>query len=758
MSRQYKYIGKSLLREDVKDKIAGQAKYVEDMRRPNMLIGKLYTSQKTHAIVTIDKTDAMKIPGVVDVLTYEDVPQNPYNSNQWFPGAKTEEDEYILHQEARHVGDRIALIIAENQEAADKGYQALTVHYHEKPVVIGIENSKENQILVNGKNNLIFEKTLQCGDVSSAFEKTNLIVETKGTTPKIHHSAIENHSCLTEIDAFGNLIVWSPCQVVFQVQHIVAKAIGWPYDKIRVVKTIIGGSFGGKGIPVLEPLCAYATIKTGRPVQIVMDRKDSIASTRMRNATHQVIKTAVNNEGKIVARDIIAEFDGGSYITNGAAIAMAFGKKAFRLYKIDNQRYTGKTYFTHTTPGGACRGYGSPQLHAISEINIDQIADSLGMDPVEFRLLNAVDPKPFELGSKDDIGMPGIGNARLKDCLIKGREAFGWDRKRKIAKEKNTERYAYGVGVAAGVHGNGYHGGFPDFTNVTVQVMPDNRVSIKIGIHDLGCGTVMTMQQIAAEVLDLDPQSIHVPEADTFISPYDSAGTQASRVTFVNGGAVKEACEILVSKMKESYCLINDCDNEEVSISQGVISKQGYPSMAIGDLAVETELKLEKNLKIDLEYQSKGNPAVYAVTFTSVQVDKYTGLVEVLDMLCVQDVGQTINQTLAEGQVQGGAQMSIGMALCEEVIYDDKGNLKTENFSKYHLINAPSMPKIETLFIEEGEPLGPFGAKSVGEIAAVTPAPAIMNAINHALGTSITDYPATPERIIAAIVALDANN
>jgi len=374
MPKAFRYIGKSLERLDATDKICGRARYVEDMQRAGLLVGKLYTSEKAHARVRIDKEKALAIPGVVAVFTHADVPQNPYNSNQWFPGAKTDEDEYLLHETARHVGDRIALVVATTGEAAERGCHALKVTYEEQPAVIGLDQAMESSGQAKPATQLAFEKTLACGDIEKGFHQARHLIETRVTSPKIHHAAIENHSCLAEIDPFGTLVVWSPCQVVFQVQHIVAKAIGWPYHQVRVVKTIIGGSFGGKGIPILEPLCAFAAATLKQPVRIVMDRKDSIAATRVRNATRQQIRTGVDDTGKIVARELSVAFDGGAYLTNAAAIAMAFGKKAFRLYQIENQHYTGSTYYTHTTPGGACRGYGSPQLHAVSEINIDQAA------------------------------------------------------------------------------------------------------------------------------------------------------------------------------------------------------------------------------------------------------------------------------------------------------------------------------------------------------------------------------------------------
>jgi CO/xanthine dehydrogenase Mo-binding subunit len=743
MDSGFKYIGKRINRPDAKDKALGRTKYIGDFKLHGMLYGKLVTSKKAHANVRIDTSKALAINGVKAVFTYEDVPKKQYNSNQWFSGSMDKEDELILHKTARHVGDRIALVLGDTIEAAERGRKALIVEYEELPVVIGLEAADEA--------NLCFEKEFSCGDVESGFEKADFIIEDKGSTPKIHHAAIENHVCVAEVDTFGNLIIWSPCQVVFQVQHVTARALDIPYDKVRVIKCSMGGSFGGKTMPILEPICGFAALKTGRPVKIVLDRKDSISATRTRNASIQRVKTGITKDGKIVAREIEIDFDGGAYLTNCAGIAVASGKKAFRSYDIENQKYVGRTYYTNTTPGGACRGYGSPQIHAISEININNAAARIGMDPVDFRILNAFDPQEYREGAVDQIGMPAIGNARLKDCLIKGKECFRWNERMQTVKAKNTGRYAYGLGVAASAHGNGYLNSFPDFTNVTIQIMPDGRVFIKIAIHDLGCGTVLTMQQIAAEVLGLSPERIYVPEADTHQSPYDSAGTQASRVTYVCGGAVKKAAEELKNKMAQIYAAAFSCKEEQVKFEDGAIGSEYAGFMDYGSFATFCEKKYSTALKIDLEYRAEANPSVYSAVFIEVKVDRYSGMVEIEDILVVQDAGRVINLTLAEGQVQGGAQMSLGMALCEEMAYDEKGNLKTDSFSKYHIINAPSMPEVKVLFIEEGEPMGPFGAKSVGELAAVAPAPALMNAINHALGTNLTSYPATPEKIIEAL-------
>lgn len=328
-------------------------------------------------------------------------------------------------------------------------------------------------------------------------------------------------------------------------------------------------------------------------------------------------------------------------------------------------------------------------------------------------------------------------------------ETFGWKEKRAHIKEKDTDRFAYGVGMACGVHGNGYKGGYPDFTNVHIQLHPDGCVEVKMAIHEQGCGTVMTMQQIAAEALHMDVYKIRVHEADTFVSPYDSAGTQASRVTYVMGGAVQRAGEALLEKIKKACSILYGWKPEEIQTENGIAWVEGEQGKAYQEIAVDYEKQCSRYLHVMIEHEPETNPGVYCAAFAEVKVDKYTGQVEVLDLVAAHDVGQCMNATLSEGQVEGGAQMSLGQALFEEIQVDAKGNVKSRNFSKYHMINAPDMPKVRSVFIENHNTDGPYGAKSLGEVVAVAPAPAVANAINFALDSAFSHYPITPEKVVA---------
>lgn len=734
--RELNYVGKSVIREDSYGKATGKTLYVGDMRRTGMLYAKLVLSQKSHALVMIDKTEAMQVEGIEAIFTHEDVPKKLYNAFEWHSSTEEVRDEYLLNDKARYVGDRLALVVGKSKRAVEKAISKLSISYKELEPVIGLENAP-----------LAFSKEINIGDYEGAFKEADFIIKDTGTTPKIHHAAIETHTCLTEFDDRGNLVIWSPCQVASQIQMHVSNILNIPLNRVRVIKTIMGGSFGGKSIPIIEPIAAFATSKLDKPVMLYMNRTDSIIGTVTRNAARITVETAINKEGKILGRKIEAHVDGGAYNTNASAVTMALGKKLFRLYDIKDQLYKGRAYYTNTVPGGACRGYGSPQAHAITEVNIDNAAKMINMDPCEFRLLNLV-----EEGSKDPTGATDIGNARIKECVLKGMEAFNWKEKRANIRSKNTSRFAYGVGMACGSHGNGYTGSFADYTSVDMRLFSDGSTFVKMSLHDLGCGTVTIMEQIAAEALDIEMEKVKVTEADTLYTPEDSAGTQASRVTFVCGAAIKEAGEKLRSKLIDVFCKMKALNQEDVVTYLGYIyDKNSNERYSYADIVRYYEKHCNEGMSVFVKYSSPVNPASFAAFFAEVEVDKLTGLVNIIDSLAVHDIGKSINPMLVEGQIQGGGQFSLGMALTENIEIDGKGNVKSTNFSKYHIINSTSMPNISVLTVEKDEPHGPYGAKSVGEMATVAPAPAVLNAINFALDTNIITYPATPEVIISEL-------
>jgi len=740
-----RYVGSNVPIHDVREKVTGKAKYVGDMLLPGMLHAKLLLADIAHGrIRSIDTSKAEALPGVIAVYTHKNSPDNLYNSHKWIDGLELVKDERLFTEKVRYYGDRVAAVVAEDKHTAEKAVELIEIDYEElKPVMDPEEALKEGAPMIHDSGNVLFRNEFGCGDVVKDMEGAYLVAEDRIETPKMHHGAMETHACMADTDPCGKITVWSPCQVIFQVQLIVSEALGIPQSDVRVIKTTLGGSFGGKGQPILEPVCAFLSYKLGKPVRLVMDRTESIIGTRTRNKTIGTVRTALDREGRILARDIDMLVDAGAYYTNGSAVAMAMGKKAFKLYRIKSQRYSTTSVYTNTAIGGACRGYGSPQIHAVTEINIDNAARRLGMDPVELRLKNFVQPY-----DKDPIGGPDLGNARIIDCVIKGAEAFNW--KERFAKDKGNGRFRRGVGMACCAHGNGYYGAYPDFITMSLRISGDGYAVLKGALHDLGCGTNTTMMQIVAETLDMDIEKVSVAETDTLVSPFDSAGTQASRVTFVCGGAAMKVSQLVRDKLTSYAADILKCNVEDIVLENGFIwnKLKKEERFTYGDIVSIIQKTYMDEAGTVITYQSPGNPASYGANFVEVEVDTLTGMVKVLDVLAVHDVGRAINPGFITGQVQGAVQMGIGMALSEDITFDSKGRVQNDRFGRYIVVNAPDMPDVRVLLIEEGEELGPYGAKSVGEVAAVPTPPAVVNAINNALDIYLDILPATPERIM----------
>ena len=737
MKNEYKYIGKTVPIHDVEEKVKGELVYTGDMKLHGLLHVKLILSQRAHGkIKNINIKKALNLPGVKRIITFKDSPDIRYNSHVWFAGGKSVDDELLFTDEPKHVGDRIGAILAEKKSIAEKALKLIEIEYEDLPVSI-------DPIVERKNGNIAFQKNLKIGDYDSL---DDFFMEFEDTieTQKIHHAAMETHVAVAAPEKGGVITVWSPCQVAFQARLLTAKVLKMPLNKIRIVKSTMGGSFGGKGQPILEMVAAFLAKEVNLPVKIVLSRQEAIVATRARNGVIGNIKTKVSKEGKILGRKIDMTVDAGAYFTNADAVAMAMGKKSFRMYKIKNQTYDVASVLTNTPIGGACRGYGSPQIHGVTEIHIDRIARQLGIDPIEFRLKNFVDP--FD---KDPLGGPDLGNSRIKECVNIGKKEFNWEERRST--KIIDGRYIRSVGMACATHGNGYFGAFQDYLSLYMRLNEDGTIFLNAGFHDQGCGTITTMAQIVAEVMDIPVERIYIPEVDTSMSPFDSAGTQASRVTYVCGKGTYETAVKLKNLLISSFSKIKGVSCENVSLSNGYLLIDGKPECKYEEAAIEIQNKLNMDISETHKYQAKANPAVYAVNFAEVEIDKFTGLAKVTDVLAVHDIGQAINRGFVEGQIQGAIQMGIGYALSEEIEVDKNGNIKSDTFAKYHVVNMPDMPQVNVLLVEEPDSNGPFGAKSVGEISTCAMAPAVINAIEHGLGIKIDKLPATPEKILKAM-------
>lgn len=739
-----KHIGKSYEMYDGVDKSKGNVKYICDMKLPNMLHAYLVTSTVAHAnIISIDTSKAY-IEGVVKIYTHENTPTKKFNSYRWIENLEAIDDERILNDKVRYYGDRVALVVASDAQTAKRAAKLIEIEYEELPTVLSIEAAKTDKVKLNEYSNKVAEGGFGAGNTLLKIAESDVVVRSTSYTPRISHSAMETHVALADYNEFENkLTVYSPSQISHAVQKGCAEITNLDLSNVRAVKTKMGGSFGGKTHPIPEQLAAYASVDLKQPVSLVFTRKQTFSSSRSRTASKGTIETGFTKDGKILARDIHMDFDSGGYFTNVETVCIAGGKKSFRLYEVDDQSYTYEAYLTNHTISGACRGYGSPQIHVLTETNINIAAKELGIDPVELRLKNLV--KPYR---DDPIKAPNLGNVRIIDALEKARELFKWDEKKTKYANHNDKRYHRGIGVAVASHGNGYFPAFPDYITVYMTINVEGEIEVKGAIHDQGCGTLTSMQQIVAETLDVEMKQVVMCEADTDVTPFDSAGTQACRVTHVVGRAMNTTAEKLKDKLLAEVNKLYECSDAKIENGKLIVNNK---QLEIGEVIKELRTKLQFDPAVLHTFHSYANPASTAACFAEVEVDKYSGNVRIVEMVQVQDIGKVINRTLCEGQIHGGIQMGVGLALGEEIKYDENGKLLSQNFSRYEIFNSSQMPRIITDFIEGHEESGPFGAKSIGEISTIPSTPAVIAAVENAIGTFITDLPITPQKVYDAI-------
>jgi len=737
-------VGIPLNRLDGEAKVRGTFRFLADRLPGDVLHGRLITSPVANGWVHgFQVSEANRVDGLVRIFTPQDDPLlKPFNSAVYMEDQTDLRDERIFTDRPLFVGDIVGAVLARTPQGAAEAALRVRVLCQAMEPVVSIHQALERPFLDSRPGRL--EGRISAGEEVHQEECETLSVTV--STPKVHHGAMEPHICLSYMDG-PTLVVESPCQMPFAVRYVLSQALGLPMSRVRVIKAPMGGTFGGKQEVILETRCALMTLLTGRPVLLTTSREETINSTRSRAATVGQVHMIARRDGRILSRRIHVICDAGAYASGGHRITMAMGKKAFRLYRIPHQEFLGITVFTNTVPSGPCRGYGSPQIHAITEIAMDLMARRLRMDPAELRLRNLV--HPFD---PDPTGAPNLGNARVRDCLTRGMEAFRWAERRDELENGKGGRFVQGVGLACASHGNGYFGSpFLDVMGISIRLAEDGSALVSGAFQELGNGTMTAMTQIAAQALSLPVERVFGSEADTHLSPFD-VGCVASRVTYVCGSAVLEAARSLKDLMAEAFLRLAglEGDPSRVRFADGRLELDGT-SMTYRDLATRALRELKLELASHGTHHPVDNPASFGVHFAQVEVDTLTGLVRVTDYLACHDVGRAINPKLLRGQILGGVQMGIGMALSEELRYDRSGRPLCGSLSRYHMPNCPDMPDVKVLLVEEGEEGGPFGAKSIGEIATVPVAPAICNAVNMALGTSMTELPFTPERIVSAM-------
>ncbi len=748
----YEHVGVSSPIHNGVDKATGRQIYVADRSLPHMHYAKLVYSTIPHGKVTaIDVAAAKKVPGVAKIFTCFNTTQRLYSRVQT---AAYKQDvllqENLFPKQVRFIGDRVAMVVAATPEAAEQAAALIKVTYEALPSMITMEQAMDKQAVpLHSQGNVYACGPVGYGDKPMA--EDIIQVETKIRLPRLHHAAMEPHGCVADYQpGIGKLTVWTPCQSVFGVRNGIATLFDLPYNSIQVIQETMGGSFGSKQENVLEPLAALAALTVQRPVQLVLSREEAMHCTMQRADMRYFVRSYVKPNGKIVGVEVDCTINAGAYLTNSHGYLFSMLDKLSRIYDFPYASFTGRAVCTNTPVSGSYRSWGSSEIATALEHHMNVVAKKLSLDPVDLRLQNTLPPN-----SPHRMELISIGNCRIADCLQLGREKFQWQQEKKFCEDWNRQhkRYRYGIGMACGAHINGFYPSDQERATVGLRMNEDGTVHANVCVHDHGCGTVTAFRKLIAEVLAIDEQSIMIGQPDTDQN-YNDYGCYGSRTTYVVGRAAKNCAEQLLEKIKGQAALFLGVEAACLRHGEGFVFVAGQQEkkLAYREIVQKAMVETQQEIYAVEHYVAASNPSSNGAHFAKVKIDCYTGLVKVEKYLAVHDLGKAVNPAMCQTQIGGAVQQGIGAALQEEIIFDTvTGKAGSSNLNKYHLVNVPDMPDVETSFVEKGGDQGPFGAKSIGEVSLVPVVPAVLNAVAHGLDKNIVQLPVTPQRLLALL-------
>ena len=759
-----KTVGKPERRVDSVKLATGRGTFVDDIALPGLLFARILHSPHAHARITrIDASQARAIPGVACVLTHHDVPRVAYTTaGQGWP-EPSPYDAFMLDDKVRFVGDRVAVVAADDPELAQRACDAIKVDYQVLPAVLDperamvrgapvIHDEPDATGIKDPARNLAAEIAAQVGDVAKGFAEAEHVLEQTYRVPYVQQSSIEPHVTITWLDEDNRLMVRTSTQVPFHVRRIIAPLLGIPIRRIRVIKPRIGGGFGGKQEILIEDLCGMLTLRTGRPVRLEYTREEELTAARTRHPQIVTVKSGVK-DGRFTALEMRVIENTGAYGTHALTVMSVTGNRALSLYRCPNVRYEARAVYTNLAVAGAFRGYGCPQGFFALESHVDEVAASLGEDPLEFRRRNHVqegDDQPIAevLGEGKEGFKQIIRSCGLPQAIQLGAKAIGWkDRAKK--KRVGNGPLRRGVGMAIVCQASGIPG--VDMGAASIKMNEDGSFNLLMGATDIGTGSDTMFCQIAAESLGVSVEKIIPYSSDTDMTPFDP-GAYASSTTYISGRAVEKASRLVLQQITEVGAKMLEMKPEDAVVHGGkVCAPDGrfvtYEQVCLSSLYQKDQFQIMATAS-HMSYES---PPPFAAVFVEVEVDTETGLVRVLRIVEAVDCGQVVNPQMAEGQVEGAALQSLGYALYERMPFDAQGRMQFRSFRDYTIAAATDAPELTTILVPTHEPTGPFGAKAIAEIPINGPAPAIANAVAHATGVRIREIPLTPERVLAAL-------
>lgn len=772
-------IGKSAVKLDAAKLAQGKAAFTADFAQPGTLIARVLRSPFAHArIVRINTEKAKALPGVAAVLTWEDLPRVVYSTagqSDPIPGPL---DSFSLDNKVRFVGDRVAFVAAESAEIADQALRLIEVEYEELPAVLDSrEAMKPGAVIIHDEpeyvnfadsdptENLAAKIRIDIGDVEKGFAEADRIFEREYVVPKVQQAHIEPHVALSYWDPDDRLVIVTSTQVPFHARRMLAPLLKLPVKRIRVIKPRIGGGFGNKQEVLVEDIAAHLTIATGRPVIYEMSREEEFIASRSRHPMRIKMRTGVKLDGTMTANEMTVLSDTGAYGCHALTVTGNTGQKSMGLYvgdgeyrKSPNIRFYADIVYTNTPPAGAYRGYGVPQGYWPLDRHMETIARALGLDPLAFRLKNALrsgEYQPFSTSWNEgrEPRPEIIYSVGLEACVREGAEAIGWNAKsgnpawHEITGKPHLRR---GIGAALVMQGTAIP--YLDMGAASLKLNDDGSFNLLVGATDLGTGSDTVLAQMAAEVLGVNEDDIIVYSSDTDFTPFDK-GAYASSTTYISGTAVIKAAQQVAEQIRARASAMFaeagvQAAPESIRLQSGKAHEPGGRSYSLEEIALNSLHHTDQEqIMAVASHVSPSSPPPFAAQFATVLVDLQTGQVTVEDLVMAVDGGVIVNPAAASGQIEGGMAQALGYGVCEEMVYDASGQAREKDLVDYHIFRADEMPEMQTIFIQTYEKTHPFGAKAVAEIPLDGVAPAVGNAVLDACGADIIDNPITPEKV-----------
>lgn len=760
-------IGKSVPMIDGLDKVSGRHLFTADMQLPGMLYGKVLRSPYSHArIVKIDASKAKALMGVRAVITGRDMVFPKYG----VAGQRILDEQLLAGDKVRYIGDEVAVVAATDPDTAAQALDLIDVEYEQLSALFDPREAMESAVLIHEdqNSNIPYKIDFTRGNIEQGFSEAAVIVEDKFYSPLHYQGYLEPHAAVADCDASGRICLWIPMQSPTLGRGTYANALGIGEDMLRIIQMPIGGSFGGKLEYKLHALCALLAKATSRPVKMVNTREEDFQVGLPRVPMYIKMKLGVRKDGTLAAKQTEIVADNGAYINYGHAIMLSAAHRHDNLYRIKNIATKAWLVYTNKVATGCFRGFGNPQIHFAYESIMDMAAEQLGMDPAEMRLINASQP--------GDVTPHGwkLLSCGLSDCIKETTEAANW-KEIKAKKKDEKERYARGIGIGCCLHVSGNRTFLPDWDGAYcfIRIDTTGKATVFPGETDLGQGSRTTFAQIAANELGFNVSDVNVKLIDTDISPL-GLGTFGDRATTLGGNAVRLAAIDAREKIIAVAADKLNTDPEKLIISGGIcsstsgpdkklsvaeISKLAYYQMA-GGLITGHGSYAPPDVRVvdpDTKYGNVSAAYPFVAQISEVEVDRLTGRVKILNLVCAHDLGKTINPLLAEGQVQGAIAQGIGFTLMEDMNIKN-GAIYNRSFERYNMPRITDMPPLTSILVESNDPNGPYGAKGLAEPAFTGIPPSIANAIYDAVGVRIKELPITPEKVLKALQEKNKRN